>query len=62
MEAMVLAGLPGAAFGVGFTTLVQTLVADEYCGRVFGSIGTVSSLSGLIGAGLAGALGGRHAN
>jgi MFS family permease len=56
---MVIAGLPGTAFGVGSITLIQTLAPDEYRGRVFGSFGTVSSLSVLIGAGLAGALGGR---
>ena len=56
---MVLVGVPAAAIGAGYATLLQTLVADEYRGRVFGSIGAVGSLSVLIGAGLAGALGDR---
>jgi Na+/melibiose symporter-like transporter len=56
---MVLVGVPAAAIGAGYATLLQTLVADEFRGRVFGSIGAVGSLSVLIGAGLAGALGDR---
>lgn len=54
---MVIVGLPAAGIGVGYATLVQTAVADEYRGRVLGGIGAVSALSLLIGSGLAGALG-----
>lgn len=56
---MVIVGLPAAGIGVGYATLVQTAVADDYRGRVFGSVGAVSALSVLIGAGLAGVLGDR---
>jgi predicted MFS family arabinose efflux permease len=56
---MMLVGLPFAAIGVGQVTLVQTATADEYRGRVFGSLGAVMSLSVLIGAALAGVFGDR---
>jgi MFS family permease len=54
---MMVVGIPAAAIGIGYTTLVQTAVADEYRGRVFGSVSAVLALSLLIGSGLAGALG-----
>jgi predicted MFS family arabinose efflux permease len=56
---MMLVGLPFAAIGVGQVTLVQQAAADEYRGRVFGSLGAVMSLSVLIGAALAGVVGDR---
>ncbi|CAA9545248.1 MAG: Uncharacterized MFS-type transporter, partial [uncultured Thermomicrobiales bacterium] len=56
---MIVVGLPAACIGIGYTTLVQTAVADEYRGRVLGSLGAVSALSLLIGAALAGTLGNR---
>jgi MFS family permease len=54
---MAIVGLPAAGIGVGYTTLLQTTVADEYRGRVFGAFGAVNALSLLIGSGLAGVLG-----
>ena len=56
---MIVVGLPGAGIGVGYTTLLQTAVADAYRGRVFGSFMTVQALTVLIGAGLAGTLSGQ---
>jgi predicted MFS family arabinose efflux permease len=56
---MMLVGLPFAAIGVGQVTLVQVAAADEYRGRVFGSLAAVMSLSVLIGAALAGYFGDR---
>lgn len=56
---MVIVGLPFAGIHVGRATLIQTAVADEYRGRVFGSIRAVSALGVLAGAGLAGVLGDR---
>ena len=54
---MVLVGLPGVGFSTGVTTLLQTGTANQYLGRVFGALGTTSSLLALIGAGLASVLG-----
>jgi len=56
---MVLVGLPGVGFSTGVTTLLQTSTANQYLGRVFGALGTTSSLLALIGAGLASVLGDR---
>jgi MFS family permease len=56
---MVLVGLPGVGFSTGVTTLLQTGTANQYLGRVFGALGTTSSLLALIGAGLASVLGDR---
>jgi predicted MFS family arabinose efflux permease len=52
-----LVGLPVVAFVVTESTLLQTGVADEYRGRVFGAYGTTQALTVLIGMGLASALG-----
>jgi MFS family permease len=54
---MVLVGLPGVGFSTGVTTLLQTSTANQYLGRVFGALGTTSSLLALIGASLASVLG-----
>ncbi len=53
---MVVVGLPAAAFGVGYNTLLQRVVEDAYRGRIFGALAATSALSVLIGTGLAGAL------
>jgi MFS family permease len=53
----VLVGLPTAGMGAGFSTLVQSNVADEYMGRVSGALGTSFALMTLLGIGLAGVLG-----
>lgn len=53
-----LVGLPAAALGAGWTTLVQRGVRDEYRGRVFGVLGTTQSLLRLVGLFTAGVLGG----
>jgi predicted MFS family arabinose efflux permease len=54
-----LVGLPVVAFIVTESTLMQTGVADEYRGRVFGAYGTTQALTVLLGVGLASALGDR---
>jgi MFS family permease len=56
---MALVGLPDAASGIGYTTLVQTVVPDEFRGRVFGSLMALIALGLLSGAGIAGLLGSR---
>jgi MFS family permease len=53
----VLVGLPGAGFGAGMYTLLQTEVADAYRGRVFGAHNTTSALLGLVGSAITGFLG-----
>lgn len=53
----VLVGIPGVGFSTGVTTLLQTSVADEYRGRIFGAMGTTSALLMLLGTVLAGLLG-----
>jgi MFS family permease len=55
----VLVGIPGVGVMTGINTLLQTAVADEYRGRVFGALNTTSTLLMLIGTALAGALAGR---
>jgi MFS family permease len=55
----IIVGVPNAGIGVGFNTLVQTGVADEFRGRIFGAISAASALAMLVGAALAGALGDR---
>jgi MFS family permease len=52
-----LVGLPGAAFGTSFMTLLQTSVSDEFRGRLFGTINTSSALLRFAGMVLAGTLG-----
>lgn len=56
---MVLVGLPGSGIDVGSTTLIQTTVADEYRGRIFGAISAMGAFSMLVGTALAGTLGDR---
>lgn len=53
-----LVGLPAAASGSSYTTLLQLAAPDAFRGRVFGARGTVSALAMLIGSLLAGAIGG----
>ncbi|HLQ29125.1 MAG TPA: MFS transporter [Ktedonobacteraceae bacterium] len=53
----VIVGIPGVGMSTGITTLLQTAVADEYRGRIFGAIGTTSSLLMLLGTTLAGLTG-----
>ncbi len=52
-------GIPGVAMMTGMNTLLQSAVADEYRGRVFGTYGMTGALLALIGATLAGTLGDR---
>jgi MFS family permease len=54
---MAVVGVPAAAAGAGYTTLMQTNVADRFLGRVFGTVGTVSALAMLLGMAMAGVLG-----
>ena len=56
---MVIVGIPGAGIDVGSATLIQTTVADEYRGRIFGAISAMGALSMLVGTALAGTLGDR---
>jgi MFS family permease len=51
---MGLAGLPSTAFGTGYLAALQTEVADEYRGRVFGALLATSALFMIIGAAFAG--------
>jgi MFS family permease len=52
-------GIPGVAMRTGMNTLLQSAVADEYRGRIFGTYGTTAALLALLGATLAGTLGDR---
>lgn len=52
-------GLPGAAYGAGLNTMLQTGTADRYRGRVFGAFAASYSLLMVLGMGLAGILGDR---
>jgi MFS family permease len=52
-------GIPGVAMRTGMNTLLQSAVADEFRGRVFGTYGMTGALLALIGATLAGTLGDR---
>ena len=56
---MFLTGAPGIINITCVGILLQTLVADEYRGRVFATLGTTSALVGVIGILLAGTLGDR---
>jgi len=49
-------GIPGVAMMTGMNTLLQSAVADEYRGRVFGAYSMTGALLALIGAALAGTL------
>ncbi len=53
-----LVGIPTIGIGAGFMTMIQQAVRDAYRGRVFGLMGTTSSLLRLAGTLIAGALGG----
>ena len=53
----ILVGVPGVGFSTSMSTLFQTLVADEYRGRVFGAFGTTLSLLSLGGMAFAGTAG-----
>jgi len=53
----VLVGIPGVGTMTSSYTLLQTAVADEYRGRIFGAIGTTGALFMLSGTILAGFLG-----
>lgn len=55
----VLVGLPAAALGASMTTILQTIVADRYRGRVFAALGTLSALLVLAGLGIGGVGGDR---
>lgn len=46
-------GLPSAAFGASYSTLLQSIVEDEYRGRIFGALNTTFALLMLGGMGLA---------
>lgn len=52
-------GLPGAAYGAGLNTMLQTSTVDQYRGRVFGAFTASYSVLMVIGMGLAGILGDR---
>jgi MFS family permease len=54
---IVLVGLPGAAFGASWNTVMQTRVVDEFRGRVFGFFGTTAGIGHLTGTVLGGVLG-----
>lgn len=53
-----LVGLPSAAIGASWTTLLQTGVQDSHRGRIFGALGTTQGLMMLAGTFVAGLLGG----
>ena len=55
---MVLVGIPSVSSRAGRDTILQTHVEDAFRGRVFGSLGTSSSLLLLVGTTAAGVLGG----
>lgn len=52
-------GVPGVIMTTGLNTLLQSAVADEFRGRVFGAYGMTSALLALAGTTLAGLLGER---
>jgi hypothetical protein len=54
-----LVGIAAAGWQVSIQVLLQSGVADQYRGRIFGAYGTLNALVGLIGMGLASALGDR---
>jgi MFS family permease len=49
----VVVGLPSAAFGASYATLLQSSVVDEYRGRIFGALNTTFALLMLGGMGFA---------
>ncbi len=52
-------GIPGVGFMTGVNALLQTSVADQYRGRIFGALGTTQGLLMMIGTVSAGVLGDR---
>lgn len=54
---MTASGVPVVAFFTGRQTLLQSLAADAYRGRVFGALGTVQGIAMLIGLAIGGLLG-----
>jgi MFS family permease len=55
---MICVGIPGTSSAAARATIMQTNVEDAYLGRVFGSLGTSSSLLMFVGTVTAGAVGG----
>jgi MFS family permease len=53
-----LVGIPGAACGASFMTLLQVAAPEAFRGRVFGALGTTQAVAALIGTLTAGVLGG----
>jgi MFS family permease len=51
---MALDGVPGTAFGTGYTAALQAETDDGYRGRVFGALGAISALFMIAGASIAG--------
>ena len=51
---MALDGVPGTAFGTGYTSALQAETDDAYRGRVFGALGAISALFMIVGASIAG--------
>jgi hypothetical protein len=51
-----LVGVAAAGWQISIQVLLQSSVADQYRGRIFGAYGTLSALVGLIGMGLASTL------
>lgn len=56
MILMAIVGVPVAAYSAGYVTLIQTRVADEFRGRVFGMLETIVAPLIVVGTVLAGAL------
>jgi hypothetical protein len=54
---MVVVGIAVMAWSISTSTLLQVSVADQYRGRVFGTLNTTTALMSLCGMGIAGALG-----
>lgn len=57
LTCFIIAGFPVVGFFVSMTTLLQTRVRDQYRGRVFGALTTITSLMMLMGMGGASLLG-----
>lgn len=54
---MAIVGVPAVAYGMAFTTMLQTFTSDQYRGRVLAAFGAASALMQLVGTLLAGAFG-----
>lgn len=52
--ALAAGGVPGAAFGTGYTAAIQVEAGDAYRGRVFGALLATSALLMIVGAAIAG--------